>query len=123
MSLPEVGQRIRHKYAPYDPGIVTSIRVRAGLKPITAVTEDGRQFYAHEDQWEPAPAYLTAGVLRAALAAVPDDTPVAVLTDEGYVHAVECLPQSSDAVPGPAGTDPVSESTILMFLIDPKESS
>lgn len=79
----------------------------------------------HQRPQPPARTYeaLTVGQLRDGLTELPDDTIVAIwsVPSAGYVRASGITWQTSDAVPGPAGTDPKSEPTVSLFLIDSKE--
>ncbi len=67
---------------------------------------------------------LTVGELREAIADASNDTLVAIwsVPSAGYVRASGVEQQASDAVPGPAGTNPTSEDTIAMLLIDSHET-
>lgn len=63
-------------------------------------------------------ASLTVGELRRAIADLPDDALVAVWTPDAYIPATAATVTASDTVPGPAGSDPETQPTVAVLLID-----
>lgn len=62
---------------------------------------------------------LTVGMLRQAVAGLADDSLVGVFVDGvGYVPATDATAQASDAVSGPCGTNPMTQPTVGILLID-----
>lgn len=60
---------------------------------------------------------LTVAELLAACADLQPTDRVALELADRIAPAVGAYPQASDAVPGPAGTDPQSESTVGVLVI------
>lgn len=61
---------------------------------------------------------MTLEEFRRLTADLPGELVLAAFTTEGYCPVTEVTDQASDAVPGPAGTDPMTQDTVGVLLLD-----